>query len=68
MNQEFITASEVATRLRLPLSTVYKLVRGKVLPGFKVGKHWRFRAERIEDWIKQQESYKQSEKKALTSL
>lgn len=68
MEKEFLTASEVATRLRLPLSTVYKLVRGKVLPGFKVGKHWRFRAESIEDWIKQQESHAQSEIKTLTTL
>lgn len=40
---KFLTAEEVANYLRLPLSTVYKLVQEKRLPGFKVGKHWRFR-------------------------
>ena len=55
MDTEFLTAEEVAEYLRLPLSTVYKLVQDKRLPGFKVGKHWRFRREAILEWIKQKE-------------
>ena len=55
MSSEFLTAEEVAEYLRLPLSTVYKLVQEKRLPGFKVGKHWRFRNEAIQNWIKEQE-------------
>ncbi len=55
METEFLTAEEVAEFLRLPLSTVYKLVQEKRLPGFKVGKHWRFRKEAINSWIKEQE-------------
>ena len=54
---EFLTAEEVSTYLRIPLSTIYKLAQDKVLPGFKVGKHWRFRREKILDWIKQKEEY-----------
>jgi excisionase family DNA binding protein len=52
---DFWTATEVAAYLRLPQSTVYKLAQDKILPGFKVGKHWRFRREAILDWIKQRE-------------
>ncbi len=52
---DFWTAEEVATYLRLPQSTVYKLAQDKVLPGFKVGKHWRFRREAILEWIKTRE-------------
>jgi excisionase family DNA binding protein len=55
MDSEFLTAEEVAEYLRLPLSTVYKLAQDKRLPGFKVGKHWRFRKETIAQWIKDQE-------------
>ena len=55
MNSEFLTAEEVAEYLRLPLSTVYKFVQDKRLPGFKVGKHWRFRKETIIQWTKDQE-------------
>jgi excisionase family DNA binding protein len=56
MDSEFLTAEEVAEYLRLPLSTVCKLVQDKRLPGFKVGKHWRFRIGTITQWIKDQES------------
>lgn len=55
MDTEFLTIEEVAEYLRLPLSTVYKLAQDKKLPGFKVGKHWRFRKEAFEQWIKAQE-------------
>ena len=56
MDYEFLTAEEVSQYLRLPLSSVYKLVQDKRLPGFKVGKHWRFRKETFAQWIKDQES------------
>ncbi|MEW6180941.1 MAG: helix-turn-helix domain-containing protein [Chloroflexota bacterium] len=56
MDTEFLTAEEVADYLRLPLSTVYKLVQDQRLPGFKVGKHWRFRREMIQKWVKEQEN------------
>lgn len=56
MDTEFLTVEEVATYLRLPLSTVYKLVQDKKLPGFKVGKHWRFRKDTFEKWIIEQEN------------
>ena len=56
MESEFLTAEEVAEYLRLPLSTIYKLVQEKRLPGFKVGKHWRFRRETFRKWIAIQEN------------
>jgi excisionase family DNA binding protein len=63
---EFWTAEEFAQYLRLPQSTVYKLAQDKVLPGFKVGKHWRFRRESIMEWIIDREhSKKSSEEKPI---
>ena len=52
---EFWTAEEVSNYLRIPQSTIYKLAQDKVLPGFKVGKHWQFRRETILEWIKTRE-------------
>jgi excisionase family DNA binding protein len=52
---EFWTAEEVSAYLRIPQSTIYKLAQDKVLPGFKVGKHGRFRRETILEWIKAKE-------------
>jgi excisionase family DNA binding protein len=45
------SAEEMADYLRLPLSTVYKLVQDKKLPGFEVGRHWRFRKETVDYWL-----------------
>lgn len=64
---DFWTAEEVAAYLRLPQSTVYKLAQDKVLPGFKVGKHWRFRREAVLEWIKQRENSLAQEKNSLNS-
>jgi len=57
---EFMTVSEVASYLRIPLSTVYKLVQDNTIPGFRVGKHWRFRRESIANWVKQKEMEQQT--------
>jgi len=58
--EEFWTAEEVSIYLRIPQSTTYKLAQDKVLPGFKVGKHWRFRRESIIEWIREKEKTKNS--------
>lgn len=52
---EFMTVEEIAEYMRLPQSTVYKLARQGKLPGFKVGRHWRFRREAVIQWVYQQE-------------
>jgi excisionase family DNA binding protein len=60
---EFWTAEEVSNYLRIPQSTIYKLAQDKVLPGFKVGKHWRFRRDTIINWIKAKEGNSSNEVK-----
>lgn len=55
MVSEFLTAEEVSEYLRLPLSTVYKLTQDKRIPGFKVGKHWRYRRDVLQKWIEAKE-------------
>lgn len=64
---DFWTAEEVAAYLRLPQSTVYKLAQDKVLPAFKVGKHWRFRRETVLAWIKDKENYSPHESNQTNS-
>jgi excisionase family DNA binding protein len=57
----FLTAEEVSQYLRIPVSTVYKLVQDSVLPAFRVGKHWRFRKTALEEWVRKQELQSLSE-------
>ena len=56
MESDLLTANEVSEYLRIPISTVYKLVQEGRIPGFKIGRHWRFRREVFQDWIKAKES------------
>ena len=49
-DQLFLSVEEVAKRLGLNRSTVYRLVREGALPGFKVGGQWRFGERALRDW------------------
>lgn len=55
---DVMTLNEVAEYLRIPRSTAYKLAQGGKLPGQKVGRHWRFHKEAVEDWLKRQPAAK----------
>jgi len=56
VESDLLTANEVSEYLRIPQSTVYKLVQEGKIPGFKVGRHWRFRKTVVQDWIKVKEN------------
>jgi len=51
---EILTIEELALYLKIPKSTLYKLVRDGSLPSKKVGKHWRFHKDAIDAWLKQE--------------
>lgn len=46
-----LNIDELADYLKIPKSTLYKLVREGKLPCQKVGRHWRFRKEAIDRWL-----------------
>jgi excisionase family DNA binding protein len=45
---EVMTMSELAQYLRLAQSTLYQLAREGAIPGVKVGRHWRFHREAVD--------------------
>ena len=47
-----VTAKEVSEYLKLTESTIYKLASMGEIPGFKIGKSWRFDMEEILKRIK----------------
>jgi len=51
---DVLTIDELAVYLKVPKSTLYKLVREGSVPCQKVGKHWRFHRDAIDAWLKQQ--------------
>ncbi|MAD27312.1 MAG: DNA-binding protein [Pseudomonadales bacterium] len=46
-----MTLDELATYLKLPKSTLYKLVQQGRVPGQKLGKQWRFGRAAIDRWL-----------------
>jgi excisionase family DNA binding protein len=50
------TIEELAAYLRVPKSTLYKLVREGRVPGQKVGRHWRFHKETIDGWLAEKDT------------
>ena len=51
-----MTLEEVAKYLRLHRTTVYRLAREGVIPGFKIGSQWRFNKTRVDQWMARQEA------------
>ncbi len=41
-SDEILNIKEVSQYLKIPVSTVYKLVQDGKVPAVKFGKHWRF--------------------------
>ncbi len=52
---QLLTVAEVAALLRVPVSWVYGRTRNRSLerlPGYRLGKYWRFREDEILAWVK----------------
>ena len=48
---DVLTIEELSAYLKIPRSTLYKLVWEGKIPSQKVGRHWRFRKEAIDRWL-----------------
>jgi excisionase family DNA binding protein len=50
---EVLTIDELAGYLKIPKSSLYKLVRAGKIPSHKIGRHWRFGKRAIDQWLQQ---------------
>ena len=53
MADEIMTVEQLAKYLKTGVTTIYKLAQEGKIPGTKVGNQWRFRKERIDEWLDQ---------------
>lgn len=51
-----LTIEDLADYLKISKSTLYKLAQEGALPGQKVGRHWRFHREAVDQWLRQEPS------------
>lgn len=50
---DVLTIEELSAYLKIPKSTLYKVVREGKIPSQKVGRHWRFRKAAIDRWLEE---------------
>ena len=50
---DVLTIDDLSSYLKIPKSTLYKLVREGKIPCQKIGRHWRFRKEAIDRWLEE---------------
>jgi excisionase family DNA binding protein len=56
MDNQILTAKELAAWLKVEKSMVYRLVQQRKIPFFKIGSDYRFNARQIEDWMSETKS------------
>ena len=56
MTHNFATIDEVAKYLRLTKQKLYKLAQKGQIPAYKFGREWRFKMDRIDQWIDEQDT------------
>jgi excisionase family DNA binding protein len=49
-----LTVRELSEHLRVHPTTVYRLLRSRQIPGFRVGGDWRFDIDMIDRWSSEQ--------------
>ena len=55
--EELLTVGELASKLKVEPSWVYSQTRKRTrnrLPGFRLGKYWRFRESEVLHWLEEQ--------------
>lgn len=58
-----LSIDELSRYLKISKSTLYKLAQVGSLPGQKVGKHWRFHRDAIDEWLKRTSPPMQTDRK-----
>lgn len=49
---ELMTAEETCRYLKITSRTLYRYLRNRQIPAFKLGKEWRFVRSDLEQWIR----------------
>ena len=51
---------QIATAIGVTVKRVQELARMGLLPGFKLGKHWRFDPDEVRSWVKRNSRTKEA--------
>jgi excisionase family DNA binding protein len=54
MDNRWMTVKDVAEYLQLSTDQIYRLAQQGKIPAFRVGARWRFKREKIDEWVENQ--------------
>jgi excisionase family DNA binding protein len=61
-----MTLEEVADYLKVHSSTIYRMLKDKRIPAFKLGSDWRFNRDSIERWLEAMEADRATESREIS--
>ena len=53
MDDRWLSVDEMAEYLGVSKDSVYAWVNDKGMPGFKVGRFWKFKRDEVDAWVRQ---------------
>lgn len=53
MTDRWLSVDEVAEYLGVSRDTVYAWVTNKGMPGYKVGRFWKFKCDDVDGWVRE---------------
>ena len=56
MNDRWMTVKDLAEYLQLSTDQIYRLAQEGKIPASRVGTRWRFKKERIDEWMEKNET------------
>jgi excisionase family DNA binding protein len=56
MSPSVLTVADLCDYLKVHPSTIYRLLKTRQLPAFRIGSDWRFNVEEIERWLAERET------------
>jgi len=54
LSKGVLTVQELSRHLRISPDSLYRLLKTGQVPAFRVGSEWRFRADAIDQWLRNQ--------------
>jgi len=58
MSDKVLTVTALAEYLRVHRTTIYRLLKARKMPAFRIGSDWRFNREQIDEWrLKQDQGW-----------
>lgn len=51
MEDRWLSVTEIATYLGVTRDSVYRWVDNRNMPGHRVGRHWKFRKDEVDEWV-----------------